>query len=89
MNGNTQKLLAYVALVLVAAALLAVWGIFAYHNKTDIGAFISKLSDLLGIVVAAITALGTVHVAVSSRSNSQAPTQPSKPGAAPTQIEQQ
>ncbi|PVX61214.1 hypothetical protein [Paraburkholderia unamae] len=86
MNGNTQKLLAYVALVILAAALLAVWGVFAYHGKTDINAFISKLSDLLGIVVAAITALGTVHVAVSSRTNSQAPTQPSAPAAAPTTI---
>lgn len=85
MNGNTQKLLAYVALVIVAAALLAVWGAFAYHGKTDIAPFIAKLSDLIGIVVAAITAVGTVH-AVASRANTQAPTQPSTPAAAPTTI---
>jgi high-affinity Fe2+/Pb2+ permease len=89
MNGNTQKLVAYVALVLVAAALLCVWGLFAFYGKTDIAAFIAKLSDLLGIVVAAISALGAVHVYGISRSGSQAPTQPSKPAAAPTQIEQQ
>ena len=75
MNGNTQKLVAYVALVFIAAALLCVWGAFAFYGKTDVGAFISKLGDLLGIVVAAITALGTAHV-YTSRVKDQAPVQP-------------
>lgn len=84
MNANTQKLMAYVALVFIASALLGVWGYFAFHGKTDVGAFISKLSEMLGIVIAAITALGSVHIAVSSRNGSTPPAQ--APQAAPTVV---
>ncbi|CAN0620339.1 conserved protein of unknown function [Burkholderia multivorans] len=90
MNGNTQKLIAYAALVFVAVVLLGVWGGFAFYGKTDVGAFISRLSDLLGIVIAAIAALGSVHIAASSRAGgvptSKKPTQPTP---APTKVEQQ
>ena len=84
MNGNTQKLVAYVALVFVAALLLLVWGIFAFYGKTDIGAFIAKLSELIGIVVTAISTLGGVHIMTSR--GKDASTQPSQPAAAPTQV---
>ncbi len=65
MNSNSQKLVAYVALAFVAACLLAVWGLFAYHGRTDIAPFIAQIGSLLTIVVAAITALGGYHARTS------------------------
>ena len=79
MNGNTQKLFAYVALVIVAALLLVVWGLFAFYGKTDISAFIAKLSELIGIVVTAISTLGGVHI----MSNAQKKSAPDDSPAAP------
>lgn len=45
--------------VLCYAALMAVWGLFAFFGKTEVGGFI-------GAITAALAALGAIHAGVSS-----------------------
>lgn len=73
MNSNTQKLVAYAALALVCALIVAVWGLFAFYGKTPVDGFISQLGGLLTIVVGAIAALGATHVASAASSNPKMP----------------
>lgn len=73
MNSNTQKLVAYAALALVCALIVAVWGIFAFYGKTPVDGFISQLAGLLTIVVGAISALGATHVASAASNKTTLP----------------
>lgn len=63
------------------AALMLIWGIFAFFGKTDVQNFIEAIA-------AAITVLGTVHVVSASSPAAQAvtapaATTPSTPAVAP------
>lgn len=66
MNSNTQKLVAYMALAVVCAILMATWGIFSFFGKTDVASFIAEVKDLIGIIIALGMALGGFHAAVGS-----------------------
>lgn len=52
--------------VVCYAALMAVWGLFAFFGKTDVGGFI-------GAVTAALAALGAIHAADKPKASPQAP----------------
>ncbi|REG57778.1 hypothetical protein B0G80_0412 [Paraburkholderia sp. BL6669N2] len=66
MNSNNAKFVAYAALALACALIIAVWGLFAFYGRTPVDGFISQLGGLLTIIVGAIAALGATHVATSA-----------------------
>ncbi|WAL81462.1 hypothetical protein OYT13_16615 [Pandoraea sp. XJJ-1] len=63
-----QKIVVYLGLVLLLIAVLALWAVFAYNGKTDVGAFIAQIGGLVTIIIAAISAVGGFHSAQSGGS---------------------
>lgn len=72
MNSNSAKFIAYAALALACALIVAVWGVFAFYGRTPVDGFISQLAGLLTIIVGAIAALGATHVATSAANRTRA-----------------
>jgi hypothetical protein len=67
MTSSNMRLVAYAMLALFCIALMGVWGWFAFDGKTDVGAFIAQIKDLIGIVVALALGLGGFHAAVAQK----------------------
>ncbi|MBN3757250.1 hypothetical protein G3N95_30210 [Paraburkholderia sp. Tr-20389] len=60
--------------VVCYAALMGVWGVFAFCGKTDVGGFIEAIG-------AALAALGAIHAVASNKAQP-----PAANGPAPTQV---